>query len=411
MPFIKGVRALLIKKYLDRLCLQLKLPDDEKTAIREEMEAHLRERAHGFMVKGYTEEESARLALAGFGDPGEISRSIGRSTLRDRLFVMRNRLLEAAIIMLLPAMLAGYYYFFPNFDFYRSYFYSFEHPELKLLLVRVLLLDLLVVAAVMALYVPGWIRAIKRGYRWQINYAALVYLVPALVITAVYNYYTISIVAGALGDTFRWLEQLLFTRRWVFHVLMILMRDLTNPILCILIGIGLWEMLRFKKSPVSNGAQDDPGESRTGATRTRLLHLISYMAGIILGLGLVYIYFRFGINASNTDLTFIDEITAGAARSLVLIPAGAALGLPRLVRLFILEKDTVVFDWTRFAFFAVPGLFITFSYALYFHLPLEMLKDFLGLLFGYFEMQRWYFTGAIMAGLGFWMSFRSSTEQ
>lgn len=50
-----------------------------------------------------------------------------------------------------------------------------------------------------------------------------------------------------------------------------------------------------------------------------------------------------------------------------------------------------------------------FSYVLYFIIPMDFSKQFLGILFGYFEMHRWAFVGSVMVGLGTCISSQQPT--
>lgn len=368
-----------IQRYLDRVCLQLRLSEAETASIREELEAHLRERARDYRLKGFSEEESQERAVTEFGAAEEVGNRIMRSTVCDRWALLRSRSAEAGLVLFLPAAVALVNYFKPFFG------YGFSEPAWPIQIWFVLLYGAAALGTV-ALYLPVWGECLRRGDRARFNWCALLYLLPAVYLAAMPLFYW-----GFSADA-AWV---LYRHVWLFASLLLI-----TPLFGIFLGIAIGESVRFVPAP--------GGVPAAGNSQPSSLHCAAgYLAGLLLFGLCLYLYARYAGRAVHLASTFTGEIILTTLWQLVVLVAAVALGLPRLTGL---RGRYVVFDRTRFAFFAVPGLFILTSYALYFFLPFPAAKEAISILFAYFDLHKWTVTGAVLLGLGFWMSLRVPGE-
>ncbi|MCA9298291.1 MAG: LysM peptidoglycan-binding domain-containing protein [Phycisphaerales bacterium] len=87
-----------IEGWLDMLVRVLRLPDDDRTGIRDELEGHLRERVRDLMVTGMPEGEATRTAIGELGDAATLASRFEHAR-RPR----RRHLMHAAIFTILGA--------------------------------------------------------------------------------------------------------------------------------------------------------------------------------------------------------------------------------------------------------------------------------------------------------------------
>lgn len=367
---------LQIREYLDRLFVKLHLPQEEEQALREEMEAHLRERARDYILKGYSEEDAARLAVAGFGQSAVVGGMIMHATPADRWALLRHRLGDAVAVLALPVALGLAQYAF-------SVQPPLERPEpINLFWVLTLLYTGPALAGTLALYLPGWLRR-RRGLVWAFNPPALVYLSAALYISAS----GLAPYVPGLWHLYPWPH---FTF-WLTAAY--------SPVPGILLGIAVGESIKNK----------DPEFPLRKKAATLWQQSLWHLAGIsVFGL-LFFVFFRYSSKVNVWARSFSEELLLQAAWSSLILGAAAALGIPRMVSI-LRSRRAAAFDWTKFALFTIPGLLILFSFTLYFWIPVYPVKQALGMLFAYFSLHKWTAVGAVTIGLGLWMSVRTTGD-
>ncbi|MDI6907002.1 MAG: permease prefix domain 1-containing protein [Thermoanaerobacterales bacterium] len=374
---------MLIQQYLDRLFLELRLPEEEARVLREEMEAHLRRRAQDYVLKGHSEEDAARLAVAGFGRPAAVGSRIMRATPADRWALLRHRLGDAITVLALPAAV-GLAYYLPTLTWDpRDFPGPFTHG------LTMMLASGLALAGTLALYLPGWHRRRRRGLVPAFNPPALVYLLAAVLMAP----RGLAFYVPAVADMYSWLPADL-------HIISLHVAH--SPVPGILLGVAIGEAVRFKQHPGT-------ASQREGETVRQWHQCLWYLAGVLLFWLFVFAFYRYGPVLKACAGSFSRELLLEPVGSILMLCAAVSLGIPRLAGAFRHRRATV-FDRTKFLFFLIPGLLILFSYALYFWVPIYAVKQAFGVLFAYFALHRWTVLGAPMIGLGLWMSVRTTGD-
>ncbi|MEW6276604.1 MAG: hypothetical protein AB1556_16025 [Bacillota bacterium] len=241
---------------------------------------------------------------------------------------------------------------------------------------RMLLDSFAIVLATLVLYVPGWLRRRRLGHKPQFNARALVYLLSVLYLALA------PLVQLSLNLPFKW--SILGFPSMPYAYLM-----------WIFLGVAVGETLWFRPP---SGADGSAGARSAGRALS-----FAYLAGILLFLSFFWVNYRYRRLVSGSAGTFPEEMALDMLWSLLLLAAAAVLGLPRFLAARRGEEE-VIFDSTRFAFFVIPGIFILVSYHLYFILPWDPLQQLLGILFACFDLHLWGVAGAVITGLGLWMS-------